>query len=369
MASPSLIVRIVGDTKGLSDSLKEADKGLSVFGKSVSVGGAAAMAGLAGAAVVAGKALLDMTMSAAEDRDETAKLALTIAKATGSTTDYTAATDAAIAAGQAKAFSDSETRAALEPLIVSTGDMAKATDQLAIAQDIARFAGVDLATAADAIAKANKGQEKGLKTLIPGLELGATATETLGNAAKITAGQSEAFAKSSAGTSARVADGFAEIGETIGQALLPLLDALLPALLPILQAFGQLVKALLPVLIPLIKLLAAYLSAMLGIVLKLVTAFVSFIEKIAKAIDKLNFLKGIKLPTLPNFGGQSAGAAGFVQSATSTRAFGSAAGGFSSGGGVVVNITGDPVSIERTVIKALRTYARRNGGLSAGLEL
>ena len=154
MASPALIVRIVGDTKGLSDSLKEADKGLSVFGKSVNVGGVAAMAGLAGAAVVAGKALIDMTMSAAEDRDETAKLALTIAKATGTTTDYTEATDAAIAAGQAKAFSDSETRAALEPLIVSTGDMAKATDQLAIAQDIARFAGVDLATAADAIAKA-----------------------------------------------------------------------------------------------------------------------------------------------------------------------------------------------------------------------
>jgi hypothetical protein len=166
-----------------------------------------------------------------------------------------------------------------------------------------------------------------------------------------------------------MADGFAEIGETIGQALLPLLDALLPALLPILQAFGQLIKALLPVLIPLIKLLANYLSAMLGIVLKLVTALVSFIEKIAKAIDKLNFLKGIKLPTLPNFGGQSAGAAGFVQSATSTRAFGSAAGGFSSGGGVVINITGDPVSIERSVVKALRTYSRRNGGLSLGLEL
>jgi hypothetical protein len=367
MASPALIVRVVGDTKGLSDSLKEADKGLSVFGKSVSVGGVAAMAGLAGAAVVAGKALVDMTMSAAADRDETAKLALTIAKATGTTTDYTDATDAAIAAGQAKAFSDSETRAALEPLIVSTGDMAMATGQLAIAQDIARFAGVDLATAADAVAKANKGQDKALKTLIPGLELGATATETLGNAAKVTAGQSEAFAKSSAGTSARMADGFAEIGETIGQALLPLLDALLPALLPILQAFGQLIKALLPVLIPLIKLLASYLTTMLGVVLKLVTAFVSFIEKITKAIDKLNFLKGIKLPTLPNFGGQAA-TTGFVQSATSTRAVGGATGGF-SGGGVVINITGDPVSIERSVVKALRTYSRRNGGLSLGLEL
>lgn len=365
MAGPALVVRIVGDTKELSSALKEADSGMQLFGKSVSVGGVAAMAGLAGAAVVAGKALVDMTVSAAEDRDEQAKLALTIAKATGSTADYTAATDAAIAAGQELAFTDSETRAALEPLIVSTGDMGKATEQLAIAQDLARYAGVDLATAADAVAKANQGQDKSLKSLMPGLKLGKTSTESLANAQKLAAGQAKLYGDSTAGASAKMSDSMAELGETIGSALLPLLDALIPALTPIMAAFGKLIKALLPVLTPLIKLLAEALKLVLNVLLKVVDAVVAFIGKIGKAIDKVRELLG-KIPglsSIPGIGSLSAGATGYSSSGTSTRAASSSAGGF--GAGVVINITGDPLTIERTVVRALRTYSRRNGGLAA----
>jgi hypothetical protein len=367
MAGPALVVRIVGDTKELSSALKEADSGMQLFGKSVSVGGVAAMAGLAGAAVVAGKALVDMTVSAAEDRDEQAKLALAIAQATGSTQDYSAATDAAIAAGQELAFTDSETRAALEPLVRSTGDMTKATEQMSIAQDIARLSGVDLATAADAVAKANRGQDKSLKSLIPGLKLGETSTESLANAQKLAAGQAKLYGNSTAGASAKMADGMAELGETIGEALLPLLDALLPALTPIMAAFGKLIKALLPVLTPLIKLLAEALKLVLNILLKVVDAVVAFIGKIGKAIDRVRELlrKIPGLSSIPGIGSLSAGATGFVgSSGASTRATGSSVGGF--GAGVVINITGDPLTIERTVVRALRTYSRRNGGL-AGL--
>jgi hypothetical protein len=366
MASPALVVRINGDTSGLKSALKEADSGLSVFGKSVSVGGVAAMAGLAGAAVVAGKALLDMTMSAAADRDETAKLNATIAAATGSTADYTAAVDAAIVAGQELAFTDSETRAALAPLVTATGDVALATEQLAVAQDIARLAGVDLATAANAVAKADQGQDKALRSLIPGLEVGKTATETLANAQKAAAGQAKLYGNSQAGQSAKMADAFSELGETIGSALLPLLDAILPALLPILRAFGELIKALLPVLVPLIKLLASALGTVLSVLLKVVNALVGFIAKISRAIDlvrdflgKVPGLSGIKLPGTSSAGTQ-VGTFG-----AQTRAISGSSGG--SAPGVVINITGDPVTIERTVVRALRTYARRNGGMDLGL--
>jgi hypothetical protein len=360
MAGPALVVRIVGDTKGLTSALNDADQGVQLFGKSVNVGGVAAMAGLAGAAVVAGKALIDMTASAAADRDEQEKLALAIAKATGSTQDYSEATDAAIAAGQALAFTDSETRAALEPLVTSTGDMSKATKQLAIAQDIARLSGVDLATAADAVAKANKGQDKALKSLIPGLTIGADATETLGNAQKLAAGQAELYGESSAGASAKMADGMAELGETIGEALLPILDALIPAITPILTAFGTLIKALLPALIPLVKFLASALTTVLGVLLKVVDALVRFVDWIARALDKLRDLLS-KIPGLSSIPGIGGDAASFAAGGK-TRSASSAGGAIPS---VVINITGDPITIERTVISALRTYSRRNGGLGA----
>lgn len=355
MAGPALVVRIVGDTKGLTSALNEADKGVKVFGKSVSTGGIAAMAGVAGAAVVAGKALLDMTMAAAADRDEQEKLALAIQKATGSTQDYSAATDAAIASGQALAFTDSETRAALEPLVTSTGDMTKATDQLAIAQDIARLSGVDLATAADAVAKANQGQDKALKTLIPGLTVGADATETLGNAQKLAAGQAKLYGDSTAGASAKMADGMAELGETVGEALLPVLDALLPALTPILKSFGELVKTLLPVLTPLVKLLAQALTTVLGVLLKVVDAVIKFVSWIGKALDKLRELLS-KIPGIDKLPGLNLSATPTGSSSSSRAA---TTGGASAG--VIVNIVGDPITIEREVIRALRTYSRRNG--------
>ena len=121
---------------------------------------------------------------------------------------------------------------------------------------MARFANVDLAVAADAVAKANAGQATALAKLLPGLDKGATATETIANAQKLAAGQADLYANSTEGMAARNADALGELGETIGQAVLPILDALLPALIPIIQALGNLVTAVLPVLIPLIKLLA-----------------------------------------------------------------------------------------------------------------
>ena len=367
---PPLVVKVVGDIKGLTQALDKAGGEVKIFGKGVSVGGVASMAAFAGGAAIAAKALLDMTNAAAADRDEQAKLAKTIANATGSTQDYTAAVDEAIAAGQAMAFSDSETRAALEPLVTSTGDVALATQQLAIAQDLARFAGVDLATAADAVAKAKSGQDKALKTLVPGLKIGADATETLGNAAKVAAGQADTFAKSSAGMAAKSGDALGELGETIGSALLPVLDELLPAILPIVKAFGELIKAVLPVLIPLVRVLAKVLGVALGIVLKVVGAIVRMIGVIADALKGLEELLR-KIPGVSGafdaIGGIVGGFSAGTPTGPTVGARAASPGGGSFAGGITINIVGDPLTIERTVVSALRTYGRRNGLSLAGL--
>src|SRR4029077_5790165 len=111
-----------------------------------------------------------------------------------------------------------------------------------------------------------------------GIDKAGTSTQVLAEASRLAAGQADAFAKSSEGMKAKGADSFSELGETIGEVFLPVLDALLPIVVQMLQLFGQLVKAVLPLLVPILKGLAAELSIMgnmlafvVGWVVKLVT--------------------------------------------------------------------------------------------------
>jgi hypothetical protein len=80
--------------------------------------------------------------------------------------------------------------------------------------------------------------------------------------------------------------------------------------------------------------------------------------------DVITWLGRIKVPKIDlPFGIGKAAAPSGGASGTLTP-FGAATGGSSSGGpsgGVVINIYGDPASIQASVIRALRTYARRNG--------
>jgi hypothetical protein len=313
-------------------------------------------AGIAGAAVVAGKALLDMGEAAAKDRLEQQQLTQAIAAATGSQADHTAEVEKAIAAGQDKAFSDTQTRAALTSLVTTTKDVSQATDLLATAQDVARFSGVDLSTAADAVAKAHAGQDGALRKMMPGLDKGGTAMDTLANATKMAAGQADIYAKSGPGMADRTSDAMGELGETIGQAVLPVLDALMPALIPIIRAFGQLVTSILPLLIPLLTLVGKGIK----IVADAAVAAVQFIVKLVDALthalgligDVISGIGGIHLPF--GIGGTSA-ASSSALGVTPMAATG-------SGPGFVVNVYGgDPAQVQAQVMAALRTYTARNG--------
>jgi hypothetical protein len=366
--SLALVVDIVGDASKLSSSLKSASGDVGGF-SSMLGGSAVQVAAIAGVAGVAGAAIIGMTQAAAADRDEQEKLTAAIAAATGTTTDYTAEVDAAIAAGQERAFTDSETRDALQSLVTATGDVSTATGLLTQSQDIARLAGVDLATAADAVAKAQAGQAGPLAKLIPGIDKAGSSTEVLAAATKLAAGQADTYAASSAGMSAKAGDAFGELSETIGSVFLPIMDAILPALIPIIKAFGQLVSALLPALIPLIKLVAGalglvagVLSTVIGWLVKLVDWVGNAIGAIGRFLSALNPLSGIKLPSLP-----------FLSSSTSSggapagmgRAASRAAPAFGSSSGPTINVytTGDSIDAEIAVTRALRRVARLNGGV------
>lgn len=366
-----LTVEIKGDTKGLNSALNEGKGDVAGFGASIG-GTALKVLPLAAAAAGAALALKGMADAAAEDQAQAAKLDAAIVAATGSTADHTAEVDAAIAAGQELAFTDSATRDALQSLVTSTGDLTAATALMSTAQDVARFAGVDLATAADAVAKANEGQDGALRKLLPGLEQGATATETLGNAQQLAAGQAAAYSKTTAAGMEKAGDAVGELGETVGAALLPALDAILPALIPVIKSLGTLVTAILPLLIPLIKLLGAalgivagVLSGVVGWLVKLVNALKSAIEWVGNLLSKIGPLRDIGNIIGGIIGGTSTTAAASVGARGARGAPRSGGGGAS---GVVINITatGDSLATEAAVLRALRRSSRINAGAVPG---
>jgi len=355
-----LLISIVGETAGLQKAFGEAGEEVKGFG-GINLATAAKVSVVAGAAVAAGAAIWDMSKAAAADRDEALKLETAIAAAGAATATSTAQVEAAIAAGQQKAFTDSETREALQSLVTVTGDVGAATEQLAMAQDIARFAGVDLATASDAVAKAQTGSAGALQRLIPGLKKGASGYETVQLAAAAAAGQADQFANSTEGMEAKAGDAFGELSEEIGSVFLPILDAIMPAVVPIIQAFGKLIKAILPILTPLIKALGSAIKIVADILVRLIDILASVLGWINKLLDpvrelvsglgKLNPFSGFQLPS---FGSASAGVGATAYGATPTISG-------ANSGGVVINIHGDPSVIEAKVTKALRDYVRRNG--------
>jgi len=362
-----LVVEIKGDTSNLDKALDTSKSKVGGFAGGLGTG-ALAIAGVATAGVGAALAIKGMADAAASDAAEQAKLEGVIRATGAATAESTAQVDAAIAAGQERAFTDSETRAGLESLVTATGDVGEATALLTQAQDIARFAGVDLATASDAIAKAHAGQDGALRKLVPGLEKGATATDTIAAASKLAAGQADIYADSAAGMGAKASDAFGEITETIGAAFLPVLKEVLPALLPILKVLGQLITALLPLLIPLVKLLAGalgivadILTTVVGWLVKLVTWIGRAMGPIGDFLEAINPFSNIHLPELPFIGGNAAGAT----AARSGKSGGAAP--------VVINVTGalDPEGVARTVARVLNQHSIRMGRdprLGAGLS-
>jgi len=357
-----LTVEIKGDTSNLDKALDKSKGGVGGFGDMLAKNAlpiAAATAGV-GALVVG---VANLTQAAAADAAEQEKLEAVIRANGAATAESTAQVEAAIAAGQEKAFTDSETRAGLESLIVATGDVGVATDLLTQAQDLARFAGVDLASAADAVAKAQAGQDGAIRKLVPGLEKGATASDTLAAASAAAAGQADIYADSAAGMGSRASDAFGEIGETIGAAFLPVLEEVLPELLPILKAFGELVTALLPLLIPLVKTLAFILGLVAKALATVVRDLVGFVTWVGNAIgavgdflEAANPFQNFRFPELP-FGIGSAATAG-------TRARSGRSGGAAP---VTINISGalDPEGVARSVSRVLTQHSIRMGRSSA----
>lgn len=234
--SRTLKLSILADVDDLNKKLKAANNDvedssnkLTDFGKKAGLAFAAAAAAAGAYAIKIG---VEGVKAAIEDQQAQVQLANALEKATGATEAQIAATEKSIdQMARATGVSDEKLRPALQRLSISTNDISKAQDLLAIALDVSTATGKPLEGVANALGKAYDGNTAALGKLGVGLssaelksmsfeEVTKRLTDTFGGAAA-------ANADTYAGRIARVQVAFDEAKETIGYALLPVLEKLL----------------------------------------------------------------------------------------------------------------------------------------------
>ena len=248
----TLKLSILGDVDNLNKSLKTASGDVDSFGDKVGKAGIAIGKAFAAAAAAAGAAAIAIGIegvkAAIEDEKAQTQLALALENATGATTAQIAATEQSILQmSLATGVADDELRPALGRLVRSTGDITKAQDLLSTALDISAATGKPVQAVANSLAKAYDGNTAALGKLGVGLSTAELKTmsfeEVQGRLSELFGGAAAANADTYAGKIARVQVAFNEAKETIGTALLPILDTLLKFIndnaLPAINAFSN----------------------------------------------------------------------------------------------------------------------------------
>jgi uncharacterized membrane protein YjjP (DUF1212 family) len=196
--------------------------------KKAAVPAAAALGGLA-------LALGDATKAAMEDQQEQAALALTLNNVTGASKAQTAQVEEQISAmSRASGVADTEYRLALEALVRGTKDVDMAMRDMNLVMDISTATGTSSATVADALAKAYQGNFKALRSLSPEMATmikeGASLNEIMDVLGGTFGGATAASAETAAGKMKILSNSIGETKESIGAALLPVVEAVLPIL-------------------------------------------------------------------------------------------------------------------------------------------
>ena len=233
----AVILPIISEfnAKGTQKALKEFQ---SLEGASAKASFAMKKAALPAAAAIAGIgiALVGATKAAMEDQAEQVQLALALQNVTGATEAQVKASEDMISKmSLASGVADSELRPALASLVRGTKDIEEANRALALAQDISAGSGKDLATVSDALAKAYGGNMKGLAALSPEIKAmikdGASLEDVMNVLGGSFGGASDAAAATAEGGMKRLGIALAETKESIGAALLPVVEAIIPVLL------------------------------------------------------------------------------------------------------------------------------------------
>lgn len=226
--SASAIRNIGSVNKALGDTMTTSEK-MSAGLKKAAVPAAAALAGI-------GFAAMDAAKAAMEDAASADKLAGTLKRVTGATDDTVASVEDYISkTSRATGVADDDLRPAFEKLVVATGDVHKAQKLMTSSMDIAAATGKDLDQVSTAVAKGYQGQTSSLARLVPGLDEGARKSKDfdviMASLADTTGGAAARAADTAEGKFKRMNVATSELQESIGYALLPVIEATIPMLI------------------------------------------------------------------------------------------------------------------------------------------
>jgi hypothetical protein len=259
----TLKLALLADTKQFIDGLDKADKETKSFsnklGSALKTGALAfaALGAAAGAAAI--KIGVDAVKAAIEDEKAQISLAQTLKNVTKATDAQVKATEDYIdKTARATGIADDQLRPSLDRLVRSTKDVTQAQKLQALALDIAAGTGKDLATVTEALSKGLDGNLGALKRI--GVPLDENIVKTKDFDAAVIAlsetfeGQADVAANTFAGRLARFKVAIDEAKESLGQALLPLLerfakfatDVLAPALQGIIDGLTGKKKSVVP---------------------------------------------------------------------------------------------------------------------------
>lgn len=249
---PKVKIQFDADLDGLKKGSKDAEDQVEGFAGKIGDFGkkaAAAFAVAAAAAVAyAGKLAIDGVKAAIEDEQAQLKLAKALETATGATdAQIKAVEDQILKTSLATGVADDKLRPALQRLAVATGDTEKAQKLLNLALDISAATGKPLEAVSNALGKAYEGNTTALAKLNVGITAAEAKTLTYQGAVQqltdLYGGAAAANADTYQGRIDRIGVAFNEVKETIGVALLPILDKLLTFvtenILPLFTQFSE----------------------------------------------------------------------------------------------------------------------------------
>jgi len=231
MAVGSIVARILTQysDKGSKAATKDINKLGKSFDKFSRRSAKAFGVAAAASAAFAIKIGTDAVQAAIADQKSQALLATSLRNTTGATDGAIAGTEAYITAMQ-KQFSvvDDDLRPAMARLAAATGSVSAAQSLLDTALNVSASSGADLLTTTNAIVAGTRGQFRALAKLVPGLDSATLATKDYGKILEkvnvITAGAAATRAGTLEYRLMGLKIAFGEILETLGYALLPVME-------------------------------------------------------------------------------------------------------------------------------------------------
>jgi hypothetical protein len=227
------------DTKGFDKAKREFENLEGVGAKSAYLVKKAALPAAAAVGAL-GVAAFDAAKGAIEDAAAQERLAHSITRNTNATDAQIKANENWISQqGKLLGVTDDELRPAMAKLVTQTKSVTKAQELAALSMDIAAATGKPLAQVTDAVARAAGGNTKALAKLSPELKDmikgGLDAEGAMSVLADTFGGAATTQANTAQGQFKRLQVSLAETKETIGAALLPIIEKILP----VLSTFGN----------------------------------------------------------------------------------------------------------------------------------